>query len=45
LTVQDGGVINPIEDVNYGICYGIRNATTVEKFPQKISIIYGKINA
>ncbi len=31
-------VIKPITDVNYGICYG----TTVEKFPLKISVIYGE---
>jgi hypothetical protein len=45
LSVQDSGVTNPITDVNYGICYGICNATTVEKFPLKISVIYKEINA
>jgi len=31
-------VIKPITDVNYGIRY----STTVEKFPLKISVIYGE---
>jgi hypothetical protein len=32
-------------DINYGIHYGICNATMVEKFPLKISIIYREITA
>jgi hypothetical protein len=40
-----GHVIKTITDVNYGIHYGIFNATRVEKFPLKISLIHREITA